>query len=280
MFVYEEISLLKLVFMYFFFQIFVAIILVPIFYDALYIKNLIHIIANSIIIFWFYTKIKNVYNIYPLKMFFNNKVKKIDPKIFKIIISIILITNISVIAFYLAAYHFFDFGIFPEFIQQNLNEALEEVILLLPQQTNFYVFLDLISVILIAPIIEEIIFRGILFNKFKKRLSFKATAIILSLFWALLHPQNIFGAFIFSLCLFYIMEKYNDLFLCIGIHFFNNLIVYFIDYSSRIFESEIQYIHNLYFPIILIVLITLLYIKVYKSIRSKNISEENLVNDI
>lgn len=98
------------------------------------------------------------------------------------------------------------------------------------------IFLFFLSVF-IAPFFEEIIFRGFLYSAFKERFSIPFSIITTSLIFSLFH-QEIFvfiGIFALGLILTYIFEKTENIWICIGIHFSNNLF-------SNIFIFLLKYI--------------------------------------
>ena len=85
--------------------------------------------------------------------------------------------------------------------------------------------LDLISSILIAPVFEEIIFRGFFLKQLSLKYS-KVTAIIISsLYFGIFHFKIYQGisAFIFGIVIAWIYLKSNSLLLCIFVHSISNL---------------------------------------------------------
>ena len=93
--------------------------------------------------------------------------------------------------------------------EQNLNSSFIYLIL---------------SVCIIAPIIEEVIFRGIILNGMLKRYNPSTAIIISSLLFALIHGnlhQEI-NAFLLALIIGCIYYKTHSLYLTIYCHFFNN----------------------------------------------------------
>ena len=83
----------------------------------------------------------------------------------------------------------------------------------------------LLSTTLIGPILEEFVFRGIIYNKLKKAFTYRQSIILVSFLFCLYHfniIQSIY-AFVFSILLTKIYEKYNNLLLPIIIHCLTNL---------------------------------------------------------
>lgn len=85
------------------------------------------------------------------------------------------------------------------------------------------IIINLIVILFLAPIVEELIFRGILLNRLSKWVNITISITISSILFGVLH-NDIVGAFIFALCMCIIYLKTNNIFVPIYVHFFNNLI--------------------------------------------------------
>lgn len=114
----------------------------------------------------------------------------------------------------------------PEFMKEIFDMILDKSIY------------NLIVVVIIGPVFEEILLRGIILDGFLRQYS-----PIKSIFWSsflfgLLHlnPWQFIGAFIIGLLMGYIYYKTRSLIACIYIHLINNGIGYALSY---IFGSEI-----------------------------------------
>lgn len=77
-----------------------------------------------------------------------------------------------------------------------------------------------------SPLLEEVLFRGIILNSFIKKYSSSIALIFSSLVFAIAHLNFIQGinAFFLALILGYIYLKTKSLYLCITLHFFNNIL--------------------------------------------------------
>lgn len=77
-----------------------------------------------------------------------------------------------------------------------------------------------------SPLLEEALFRGIILNSFIKKYSLSIALIFSSLVFAIAHLNFIQGinAFFLALILGYIYLKTKSLYLCIALHFFNNIL--------------------------------------------------------
>ena len=91
------------------------------------------------------------------------------------------------------------------------------------------ILLGFISVVLIAPVIEEFLFRGFLYSQLQQSILKDWGAVIVSsLVWTIIHFQYeagiLFVLFLFGLLLGYFRIKYNSLLIPIVLHAVNNLL--------------------------------------------------------
>ena len=91
----------------------------------------------------------------------------------------------------------------------------EEQKMVLEIKKNFYnnLFNNFLLIIIVAPIIEEIVFRGLFYKTLKKFVPFIQASIISSLIFAIIH-ENILSftiLFLFSLYLTWIYERTNSI---------------------------------------------------------------------
>jgi len=87
------------------------------------------------------------------------------------------------------------------------------------------IFKTLISMVLIGPIIEELMFRGIIYNSLKEKYSNMKAILITTTLFSLMHV-NIFQmiyAFALGFILIYVYEKYKTIKAPIIVHMFSNL---------------------------------------------------------
>lgn len=90
--------------------------------------------------------------------------------------------------------------------------------------------LDSIVAIIFAPIIEELVFRGILFNRLKIKTGIIPAMIISSFIFAIGHDfGGITSAFIFGICMCTLYLKTDNILIPMSIHFLNNLLATIID---------------------------------------------------
>tara|TARA_Y100001960_G_scaffold151803_1_gene160175 strand:- start:863 stop:1567 length:705 start_codon:yes stop_codon:yes gene_type:complete len=93
------------------------------------------------------------------------------------------------------------------------------------------IFLSFISVVVVAPLLEEFLFRGFLYSQLKVSFLKEWGAVALSsLVWTALHFQYeigiLFFLFFFGLFLGYFRVKYNSLLIPVVLHMLNNLVAF------------------------------------------------------
>ena len=93
------------------------------------------------------------------------------------------------------------------------------------------ILLGFISVVVVAPIIEEFLFRGFLYSQLRRSFLRDWGAIaVSSLVWTAIHFQYevgiLFFLFLFGLFLGYFRIKYNSLLIPVALHTLNNLIAF------------------------------------------------------
>lgn len=107
--------------------------------------------------------------------------------------------------------------------------------------SNSIIGFGLISTVLISPISEELLFRGVFLNRLKFVVPPLFAILISSLLFASLHSYgNIVSAFIFALCMAILYIKTNNILVPIFAHFLNNLIaeiVVFVDCNNVLFNN-------------------------------------------
>ena len=93
------------------------------------------------------------------------------------------------------------------------------------------ILLGFISVVVVAPIIEEFLFRGFLYSQLRRSfLKDWGAVAVSSLVWTAIHFQYevgiLFFLFLFGLFLGYFRIKYNSLLIPVALHALNNLIAF------------------------------------------------------
>ncbi len=115
-------------------------------------------------------------------------------------------------------------------------------------------FLYLLTVVILSPIIEELLFRGIFLRRFNQELDNLTFAIIISsVLFGLCHGfGGILGAILFGICVSILYVKSGNILVPIFAHFLNNLISFLLAFSG------IEYfIYNNQIIIVLIIVLAI-----------------------
>ena len=89
----------------------------------------------------------------------------------------------------------------------------------------FLNFMDFFIAVIIAPIVEEFLFRGVILHRFTVKWSLRTAVIASSIIFGLLH-SDIIGAFIFALVMCILYIKTATLLVPILAHMTNNMLAY------------------------------------------------------
>jgi hypothetical protein len=92
--------------------------------------------------------------------------------------------------------------------------------------------LNLIALIVVAPVVEELIFRGIIFQRWATKWGIAPALVVSSLLFGILHA-NFIGLFVFGLMMALLYVKTRTLIVPIACHALNNLAAVGLDYVSR-----------------------------------------------
>lgn len=93
---------------------------------------------------------------------------------------------------------------------------------------GFELTLTFIALVVLAPFVEETLFRGFLFKAFRRTFGFWTGAIAVSLLFAVAHGQANVGVDVFVLSMFlcYLREKTDSLWPSIALHALKNLVAF------------------------------------------------------
>lgn len=206
---------------------------------------------------WLYSGII-IYFVYRLRFFkkdFKNDIVNIFRKIsLKSVITIVLV-NV-----------FFSYGmIYLSIYAQNFIPIIESYSLS-SITANSIPKLGIISTVIVSPISEELLFRGVFLNRLKLVVPTTFAILITSILFGLLHDySNIISAIIFGICMCIIYIKTQNIFTCILAHAINNLlaqIIFYLDTGNLIFTN------NIFIVLISILAIVSFYL-IIKSIRAE-----------
>ena len=108
---------------------------------------------------------------------------------------------------------------------------------------SFAYLITFVDVVVIAPVLEEFIFRGIILNRLGRRIPIILAILLSSLLFGFLHGTSGFvSAFIFGVCACIVYLKTQNIFASISIHFLNNLVAMILEMVSgniAFLESDI-----------------------------------------
>lgn len=157
----------------------------------------------------------------------------------------------------------------PEFALEELNQKL----FLTKEQSpyykyyNYYLYFD---VIILAPLMEELFFRGILFQRLSYKWGVTNGVILSSFFFAVLHGFDFIGAFVFAvvLCLVYVKSK--SLVLPFLIHLGNNAIALFLPIEDKSYKDIQEFYTESYSEITAIVIILVISLAILTFYIHKN----------
>lgn len=95
------------------------------------------------------------------------------------------------------------------------------------------VILDAIGAIIFAPIMEELVFRGVLFNRLKIRTGIIPAMLISSFLFAIGHDfGGIISAFLFGICMCILYLKTDNILVPMSVHFINNVVATVLDLTG------------------------------------------------
>lgn len=123
-----------------------------------------------------------------------------------------------------------------EVLFPNIDLDQLQDIAFLSAQGNIEMLLAFVALIIIAPISEEITFRGFLFGGLKKKLGWIGAAVISSLVFALVHGQlNVaIDTFLLGLVLAWLYRKTKSIWPSIALHAIKNSIAFYLLFFSNL----------------------------------------------
>ncbi len=104
------------------------------------------------------------------------------------------------------------------------------------EPNGFELALIFVALVLLAPFVEEVLFRGFLFSAFRRTFGFWIGAIGVSLLFAVAHGQANVGidVFVLSMFLCYLREKTDSLWPAIALHSLKNLVAFVVLFIMKI----------------------------------------------
>lgn len=137
--------------------------------------------------------------------------------------------------------------------------------------TELLVF-DVISSIIFAPILEELIFRGVLFNRLKIRIGIIPAMILSSALFGIGHSfGGMISAFLFGMCMCILYLKTDNILVGMTVHFLNNLIFVILEFLGITFYLEMPYL----IPTTILAIISTVLLLIYIIKESSKLKREN-----
>lgn len=216
-----------------------VIIVLYLFYYVLNTFNILHfetVWIYFLIIIYFLYKFRNDYS-----YFKRDFLKVFSPDLMKYVI-IIVCLNI-----------FFSYGMlyFANFILSvfpSINSLLTFSLTSSYLNNSLLAFGSFIGAVLVSPISEELIFRGVVLNRLRIFIPTVLAVLFSSLLFASLHGFGaIISAFVFAMCMAVLYLKTENIFVPIFAHFLNNLIAECIVFAD---SQQVLFTNNLVMGII------------------------------
>ena len=172
---------------------------------------------------------------------------------FFIVKSLIYILSIGMI--YYIIYFIFDnaflfnfFKYFNDILSGKKNITIYDILILEKSLRPCFEPFMFIATVIISPIFEEILYRGLMYNKLKEISNAFIGVLISSILFALLHiPKygfgiNMFFLFLVGILLSYCYEKTNNIYILILVHSISNFFIFLFNYVYFYFLIVIYFI--------------------------------------
>lgn len=112
------------------------------------------------------------------------------------------------------------------YILESMNTAEDRIL---------FFGIDFLTTVIVGPIAEELLFRGIILNRFNKRLPILIAILLSSTLFCLFHPQEaIVSTFIFGITMCIVYLTTDNIIVPITLHMLNNLISFSIPYIPNL----------------------------------------------
>ena len=146
---------------------------------------------------------------------------------------------------------------------------------IVPSGNLFNSFLSgsLLATIIISPISEELIFRGVFLNRLRLIIPTTFAILVSSLLFASMHGfGSIFSAFVFGVCVAILYLKTESIFVPIFAHFLNNLlaeIIVAVDCNNLLFTNDLIILVMSFLAILSLIFISISVVKEFKYYNNK-----------
>ncbi|AWI05417.1 CPBP family intramembrane glutamic endopeptidase [Clostridium drakei] len=229
---FEGTKIRKVIFIYVFVVIFFCIISELSFVKSTGIldENLFLLLCNLGVLVWFMLKLRKVS--YDVKNEINGLKTDLNIKdtMFSIIINITV--SIGFVIIVVCALK----SISPSFINGLLEELNKN-----DSNSLYSIIINGITASFIAPIVEELIFRGVILNRLKIKMGIKKAVIISSILFGMIHYElGILSAIVFGICMSLIYLKTKNIFVTIAIHIINNFMIFVVQIIYFLIDSNVS----------------------------------------
>lgn len=129
------------------------------------------------------------------------------------------------------------------------------------------IFIDALGTIILAPIVEELVFRGVLLNRLKLRIGIIPAILVSSFLFGIGHEfGGMISAFLFGICMCILYLKTDNILIPITVHFINNLVVTLLE-STHIDTIMLEFPWIIPTLIICLISSVLLILYIYKGFK-------------
>lgn len=167
-------------------------------------------------------------------------------------------------------------------IVQNFNKSLKDTYEKAPN--SLIMTIDFVDTVLLAPILEEIIFRGIILSKLYSKYGIVRAIIFTSGIFFMIHFRSNPMTFAIGITNCILVLKYKSLIPAMIVHGLNNLFVFMKTTGSKAVRNEsVPFEVNIAFLITGIIMISLYALYIYKNrsyIKKVKKSNYNLINSV
>jgi membrane protease YdiL (CAAX protease family) len=95
------------------------------------------------------------------------------------------------------------------------------------------ILFEIVSSVIFAPLMEELIFRGVLFNRLKIRVGILPAMLISSFIFGIGHSYgSITSAFLFGICMCILYMKTDNILVPMSVHFINNVVATVLEFTQ------------------------------------------------
>lgn len=209
------------------------------------------------------------------------RARKIDPRRFIKPLKLGDKRTIIQVTLYLLAASFFSFyllylplaQLFPSLVDMLVLDASSVSYALSEPNSVILNIIVFLSIVVMAPIFEEYLFRGVLLQRWSQKWNVRKAIIVSSLIFGILHT-DIIGAFLYGVVMSLLYLKTQSLLVPILCHMLNNLVAWALDvgfysYYGYDYVQSIEDFQNEWWPLYVFGAITLVWTLYYYLTKSR-----------